>query len=389
LKLNAGRNVDTVQWAGIYADTNPTTANVGAGTPPQTTRSWTDANRNFVPDCNLLNLAQQDLRGSGGDFCGAADNARFGQAQTPTNTYDPALLGGWGIRPRNLQFGASIQQEVLPRVAVEVGYAQRWFPTFSVTDNRAVTPADYDRYKLTAPLDSRLPGGGGYVIDDLTNISTTAFGRTDNFVSIAENYGNSTEYWHGVDVNVNARLKGGLTVQGGTSTGRRITDTCELGINDNNGNLAVDDPSRRNCQVTLPFTTDIRGLVAYTIPKLTVQLSATMQSRPGPQIVANWVVSSAVVAQSLGRPLSGGAANVTVNVLNPGQMYGDRVSQLDFRVAKILRFGRTRTNVGIDLYNVTNSSVALTYNNTFGTTWLRPTTFMPARFVKLTGQLSF
>ena len=147
LKLNAGRYVDTVQWAGIYADTNPTTANVGRhGVPPSTNRSWTDANRNFVADCNLLNPAQQDLRGSGGDFCGAADNARFGQAQTPTDTYDPALLGGWGIRPRNLQFGASIQQEVLPRVAVEVGYAQRWFPTFSATDNRAVTPADYDRY---------------------------------------------------------------------------------------------------------------------------------------------------------------------------------------------------------------------------------------------------
>jgi len=78
---------------------------------------------------------------------------------------------------------------------------------------------------LTAPLDPRLPGGGGYVIDDLTNISPTAFGRTDNFVSIAENYGNSTEYWHGVDINVNARLTGGLTVQGGTSTGRRVTDT--------------------------------------------------------------------------------------------------------------------------------------------------------------------
>ena len=65
------------------------------------------------------------------------------------------------------------------------------------------------------------------------------------------------------------------------------------------------------------------------------------------------------------------------------------MSQLDFRVAKIVRVGRTRTNVGIDLYNVTNSSVPLTFNNTYGATWLRPLTFMPARFVKLTGQLSF
>jgi hypothetical protein len=251
---------------------------------------------------------------------------------------------------------------------------------FSVTDNRAVTPADYDRYQLTVPLDSRLPDGGGYVIEDLTNISSTAFGRTDNFVSIADNYGNSNEYWHGVDINVNARLQGGLRVQGGTSTGRRVTDACEL---------LIDNPSRRNCAVTLPFLTDLRGLASYTIPRVDVQVSATWQSRPGPEIAANWVVPSAVVAQTLGRPLSGGAANVTVNVLNPGQMYGDRVSQLDFRVAKILRFGRTRTNVGIDLYNVTNSSVPLTYNNTFGTTWLRPTAFMPARFAKVTGQINF
>ena len=60
--------------------------------------------------------------------------------------------------------------------------------------------------------------------------------------------------------------------------------------------------------MTFPFLTDVRGLVAYTIPKLAVQLSATMQSRPGPQILANWAVPSAMVAQTLGRPLSGGSA---------------------------------------------------------------------------------
>ena len=36
-------------------------------------------------------------------------------------------------------------------------------------------------------------------------------------------------------------------------------------------------------------------------------------------------------------------------------MYGDRVSQLDLRVAKILRFARaTRATIGLDIYNVTN-----------------------------------
>jgi len=393
LKFNAGRYVDTVQWSGIYADTNPTLANLGPGTGalpvPQANRSWTDANRNFVPDCVLLNPAQQDLRPSGGDFCGTLSNVNFGKVQNPTSTYDQTLLGGWGIRPHNTQIGASIQQQVLTRVSVEVGYAQRWFPTLTALDNRLVSPADYSPYSITAPPDSRLPNGGGYVIGDLYDISNALFGRTDNYVTFANDFGGAGYYWHGVDTNVSARMTGGLTVQGGTSTGRRVNDSCSVGFTDTNGNLLVDNPSRRNCNARFPFLTDYRGLASYTIRKVDVQVSTTLQSRSGPELLANAVIPSGTVAQTLGRPLAGGTANVTVNLLNAGQMYGDRVTQLDVRVAKILRFGRTRTNIGIDFYNVTNSSTTLTYNNTYGATWLTPQTFMPARFVKITGQLSF
>jgi hypothetical protein len=154
-------------------------------------------------------------------------------------------------------------------------------------------------------------------------------------------------------------------------------------------NLIIDDPSRRNCAVRYPFQTDIRGLASYTIRPIDVQVAATWQSRPGPELVANQVVPNALIQPSLGRPLSGGATNVTINLLNPGQMYGDRINQLDLRVAKIVRLGKTRTNIGIDIYNVTNSSVTLTYNSTYGSTWLRPTAFMPARWFKVTGQFNF
>ena len=381
IKVNAGRYVDTVQWSGIYADTNPTAAQLGTTTPPSTNRSWNDRfypvgdprRDNYVPDCDLLNLAAHAE-------CGAADNQSFGKVQTPTNSFDPELLEGWGIRSHNLQFGVSVQQEVLPRVSVEAGYYQRWFPEFSATDNRAVTPADYDAWSLTAPADPKLPGGGQYVIGDLTNIKPTAFGRQDNFVTRPEQFGESSNYWQGVDINASARLQNGLSLQGGTSTGRRVTNRCEL---------IIDDPSRRNCAVTYPFLTDIRGLVAYTIPKADVQVSATMQSRPGPELSGTYNVPSAVAALTLGRALSGGAANVPVNLLNPGQMYGERVTQVDFRVAKLFRIANTRTNIGVDFYNVTNSSTPLTYNNTYGATWLRPNSFMPARFMKVTGQFNF
>ena len=58
---------------------------------------------------------------------------------------------------------------------------------------------------------------------------------------------------------------------------------------------------------------------------------------------ANYAVPAAVVAQSLGRAPSGNVTNVTVNLLEPGSSYGDRINQLDFRFAKILRFGGSRT----------------------------------------------
>jgi hypothetical protein len=373
LKINAGRYLDPAQYAGIYIDTNPARRLLGGGVPPQTTRNWNDANRNFIPDCELLN---PDANGE----CAAMANRSFGRVQAPSSTYDPELLGGWGVRPGNWQVGVSLQRQVLSRVSVEVGYHRRWFDEFTVTDNRAVSPGDYDPYSITVPADARLPRGGGYVIDDLFNISPTAFGRTDNYITRIGNFGSVSNYWHGVDTQVNARLRNGLTLQGGTSTGRTVEDDCEV---------IIDNPSRRNCRVVLPFQTDIRGLAVYTVPRLGVQLSSTLQSRPGPEIPANWNVPTAVVAQTLGRPLSGSAANVSVNVLEPGELYGDRITQVDLRIAKLLRFGRTRANVGIDVYNVMNSNVPLSYVNTFGATWMNPASILDARFAKVSAQIDF
>jgi hypothetical protein len=99
-----------------------------------------------------------------------------------------------------------------------------------------------------------------------------------------------------------------------------------------------------------------------------------------------------VVAPSLGRPLSGGAANVTVNVVTPGELYGDRVNQLDLRVAKVLRFGRTRSSIGVDVYNVLNSAAVLGYNQTYSpisTAWLTPTSVLSARFARISVQTDF
>ena len=100
--------------------------------------------RQLQADCDLSNLLVQDLRSSGGDFCGQVNNLNFAKPIF-TNTYDPAILNGWGLRPYDWNLGVQVQQQLLPRVSVNVGYFRRWFGNFLVTDNLAVTPATSTR----------------------------------------------------------------------------------------------------------------------------------------------------------------------------------------------------------------------------------------------------
>src|SRR6185503_7348302 len=75
----------------------------------------------------------------------------------------------------------------------------------------------------------------------------------------------------------------------------------------------------------------------------------------------------------------------------PGTKYGDRINELDLRVAKMLRFGRMRTTLSADIYNLMNAAPILSYNEAFipGGAWLLPTSIMTARFARLNVQVDF
>ena len=348
------------------------------------TRTWTDANRDYVPNCDLLNLSAQDLRTSGGDFCAGVSNVNFGKPVF-SNTYDPALLTGWGKRPSDWSFGASVQREVLPRVSVEVGYYRRWWGNFVVTDNLAAAKSDFTPFSVVAPADPRLPDGGGNTISGLYDVDPSKFGQTNNFLTLSSNYGNQYENFNAVDVTLNARMKNGLTFQGGTSTGQGVTDNCEI-----KSQLPEISPTNPDRHTATGFLTQLRGLASYTIPKVDVLLSGTFQSVQGPVLSANYALPAAVTTAALGRPAAGSSI-LTVNLVTPGTLYGDRTNQLDFRAGKILKFGKTRAQVSVDVYNVLNSAAVLALNQAFipGGAWLTPNSVLTARFVRISGQFDF
>ncbi len=202
-----------------------------------------------------------------------------------------------------------------------------------------------------------------------------------------------------MDVTVNARTQGGLTLQGGVSVGQTVSDACDvrsrlpelsvtIGAGLQGSSVSQTSPY---CHVATGFLTQFRGLATYTIPKILVQVSGVLQSKPGPQLSANYAVPASVIAQALGRPPAGNVTNVTVNLVEPGTLYGDRINQMDLRTAKILRFGPTRTMIALDLYNAFNSSVVLTYNNAFvpGGTWLQPNSILTGRLARISAELTW
>ena len=81
---------------------------------------------------------------------------------------------------------------------------------------------------MVAPLDPRLPGGGGYTVGPIYNVNPDKFGVTDDYRTYSPAYGNVSQVYNGVDVSVNARLRNGLQVQAGTSTGQTVVDACEV-----------------------------------------------------------------------------------------------------------------------------------------------------------------
>jgi hypothetical protein len=368
-----------------------------------TTRSWTDTNKDFVPNCNLSNPEQNGE-------CGEMNDKTLGK-EVFNRTYDPDFITGYGVRPYNWGLGLQVQQEILPRVSVNVGYFRNWWGNWYVVDNRATTTANYTPFSIRAPVDSRLPNGGGQIISGLYDLVPTKVGLVDEWATSSKTYAQQVENWQGVDVNVSARMRNGITAQGGTSTGRRLSDSCALkaavpeqGTGSRGANTSLEafrggiagSVVNPYCRTVEPYRTSIRGLASYTIPRIDVLVSGTWASNPKLAINANYVVNNAVIAagpQPLGRALSGGAANVTVNLIPPMTFFEERRrNNFDMRVSKIIRYGQTRTQVGVDIYNLMNADTVLSFNQTFNpntTAWLTPTDIVPARYVRFNVQVDF
>ena len=406
LKVTLGKYLQGASVSNLAYGANPSLRIPGGGGgifPPSVNRTWGDADRDFVPDCDLNNPL---LNGE----CGQISDLRFGSTQLIGAQFDPDLLSGWGVRPSDWAFGVSVQQELVPRVSVDIGYHRRelnqYFTGGTVQDNILVSPSDFAAFTLTAPSDPRLPGGGGFQVGPLYNVNTNVFGQSSLLIKPTNEVGDDTRTFNGVDVTFNVRNAGGVTFSGGTSTGKVVNDWCAIrdAVPENPGAGAATPGSgyllNPYCHTESPWQTAFRGLVTYTIPRIDVLISSVFQDKYNVgtdqivSLVANYTMTPAdlaAAAAQIGRPLNV-TGNQTVNILAPGQLYGPRVRQWDFGAKKVFRFGSQRLTAGVDFYNLLNNNVTLLFNPTFAANtagWQSPQQYMNPRVMRLNAEFAF
>ncbi len=376
LKATLGRYVSFQPNVGLLAEQNPSTAMITSST-----RTWNDVNGDYIPQ-------EPEL--------GPQSAANFGQIGRAT-TYDEAVTHGWQTRDYSWQGSVSIQHQLRDNLSVDLGYFRTWYGNFLVTDNLAVTPADFDPYCVPAPIDPRLPNSGQPVCG-LYDIKPASFGLVNNFVTKASNFGAPQEIFTGIDLTVDSRMKG-LYLSGGISTGSTLTDSC----------FVVDSPQASfssanlreaglyQCRNRVPWAagTQIKLSAVYTLP-WDVRTSVTYQNIAGIPLAASYVASNAAILPSLGRNLGACrdaavcTATTTVDLMQANQTYQEgRNSQLNLRLGKIFDFGKVRMEPQLDVFNLLNANQVLVMTTRYGAAWQNANSILAPRVFKLGVQVGF
>src|SRR5262249_894134 len=234
-------------------------------------------------------------------------------------------------------------------------------------------PADFDPYCVTLPVDARFPNGGGNTLCGLYNVKPDKFSSLsgNNYITKSTNFGKQTEIYSGMDLTIAARLQNGTQIQGGMNTGRQSTSACAV-IDSPSTTVS---PTQNNpagfCEVNPPFWRPEFKISGSTHLPYDVQLSGVYQHIPGIAITTSYTATNAEVLSTLGRPLSGNASTVSITNAIPQSTYFEPngLQQVDIRLLKNFRFGRTRVQAIFDMYNALNGAAILAETTAYGATY--------------------
>jgi hypothetical protein len=369
------------------------------GGNPTLTANWTDVNGDGVAQYQVThNTTTGALQmpctyntlGCEVNFPAATGFATYGNSVS-ANVSDPNLK-----RPYQDKFNIGVSHELLHGVSVSAEFFQTnnkdIQQTFNVARaqacggvtpgtgltsdqlttlvncNKALSPAqiagnpNFRAVQIFSPID-----GHAVTVYDQANAAVNALGAA-NFVTTDPD---QTNVYKGFDFGVNARLPKGGRVFGGTTTERTIQNDCDTAFT-TPANLIYCDRGNLGNGYTLPWKTQIKLAGTYPLPFFGIIVNGSYQGLPGYNIGATTLGSTGVLKAStyVTCPGTSAAAGCTPNtIIVPGQVattltatldpanttLTPRNNQVDFGIAKRMKFGRLRVDPKIDLFNALNS----------------------------------
>jgi hypothetical protein len=225
------------------------------------------------------------------------------------------------------------------------------------------------------------------------------------------------------EFNLNARLRNGLNLFGGSATERTVANVCAA---------AVTNPSILNyCDQTksgIPWRTQFKLAGTYPLPWWGFQLSGSLQALPGYLLGTQALTQGGAGAPNLtavngqgtifavtptmkysvcpGNSAAAGCrigdlivpgmnqASINVPLVAPGTEMTPRLTQVDFSVAKKFAFERLRVSPKLDIFNAFNSSAyysvrSLSYSTAVGATYLLPQDILRGRILRFAVVVDF
>ena len=313
-------------------------------------------------------------------------------------------------RESNVEYSASIQHEILPRVSVTFAYYYRTFFNIPATENLAIPHCNAQdaivgqmcgAYNVV-PVTFSDPLG---VLPAYAGTAFNVFDRDIAFENIAADNvdTNSTlnnARYQAYELSFQARLPNGGTAFGGWTGHQHAQDTC--GLANPNGQTTttmMDGEARfqqggRYCNQSnpslsptpwggMPFRHDFKFFVVYPLPG-DFQVAGGLQAYSGGERQVSYQVQPGDFPASILQTFS-----PTVIVNAPGELYHEYWQQVDVNIRKHFRFRGVEYTAQLDIFNALNDNSILNSIQNYSTVLGRPLSVIAGRVTKVAVQVNW
>lgn len=269
-------------------------------------------------------------------------------------------------RPRQWEYVAQVQHELMPRFSASVGYYHRRYSQLYGIRNLLVPPSAYRPVTISNPL---------------TNEPLTVYDQNPSTRGLIDNLlTNQDDLWtryHGVEVTLEKRFANGAAIFGGFTAGRNRGNTRGSGSDLNNPNVLINALGAVGFDAT--YQLNLAG--SWMLP-FGVMTSGSVRTATGLPLTRTLTVTRSIVPNLT-------QVSQSVDLVERGEVRLENNKLVDVRLAKVFKIPGAKLEAIADVYNILNSNATLGEVTVVGPALGRPSEILNARMLRLGIQMKF